>query len=205
MPGPPAGSSHQMQMERTHMRAVLGLFVLLVATAAGAQEAKFVKDAAHSQINFVAESRLLDAHGFWDTWDVDITLDPAAWDKASVKLVIDTKSVNTRVVARDNHLRSKDFFHADSFPQITFVSTIVNKLSDTKVNLTGDLTIRGVTKPVTIPGTLVFWDEKTRTGRMKGQFTIVRSEYGVAYNSMMNPIADEVAVSFNVTFKPATR
>ena len=185
------------------MRAVYGLFVLLVATAAGAQDAKFVKDAAHSEINFVAESRLLDAHGFWDKWDADITLDPAAWDKASVKLVIDTKSVNTRVTARDNHLRSKDFFAADSFPQITFVSTIVNKMSDTKVNLTGDLTIRGVTKPVTIPGTLVFWDDQTKTGRMKGQFTIVRSEYGVAYNSRMNPIADEVAVSFNITFKPA--
>ena len=184
------------------MRAVLGLFVLLAATTAGAQDAKFVKDAAHSEINFVAESRLLDAHGFWDKWDAEITLDPAAWDKASVKLGRATKRSSPRGGSRANHLRRSNFFAADSFPQITFVSTIVNKMSDTKVNLTGDLTIRGVTKPVTIPGTLVFWDEQTRTGRMKGQFTIVRSEYGVAYNSRMNPIADEVAVSFNITFKP---
>jgi polyisoprenoid-binding protein YceI len=175
---------------------------LLVATAAGAQDGKYVKDAAHSEINFVAESRLLDANGFWEKWDADITFDPADWTKASVKLVIDAKSINTRVERRDNHLRSKDFFHADSFPQITFASTIVNKLSDTKVNITGDLTIRGVTKQVTIPGTLVFWDEKTRTGRMKGQFTIVRSDYGVSFNSTMNPIADEIPVAFNVTFRP---
>ncbi len=176
--------------------------VLFVATAAGAQEARYVKDAVHSEINFVAESRLLDAHGFWDKWDADITFDPAAWEKSSVKIVIDTKSINTRVAARDNHLRSNAFFAADSFPQITFVSTIVNKLSDTKVNITGDLTIRGVTKQVTVPGTLVFWDEKTRTGRMKGQFTIVRSDFGVSFSPAMNPIADEVPVSFNITFKP---
>ena len=177
--------------------------ILLAAATAGAQETKFVKDAALSEINFVAESRMLDAHGFWDMWDADITLDPSAWDKASVKLTIDAKSVNTRVAARDNHLRSKDFFAADSFPTITFVSKLVNKMSDTKVNITGDLTIRGKTKTITIPGTLVFWDEQSKTGRMKGNFVIQRNDFGVGYSPAMNPIADDVAVGFNVTFKPA--
>ncbi|MBW7932615.1 MAG: YceI family protein [Gemmatimonadaceae bacterium] len=186
------------------MRAVAGMILMLVATAAGAQDGKYVKDVAHSEINFVAESRLLDAHGFFEKWDADITFDPAAWEKSEVKLVIDAKSINTRVTARDNHLRSKDFFYADSFPQITFASTIVNKMSDTKVNITGDLTIRGVTRQMTIPGTLVFWDEKTRTGRMKGQFTLVRTDFGVSFNSTMNPIADEIPVTFNITFKPKT-
>ena len=185
------------------MRAVSGWLVLLVATAAGAQDTKFVKDAAHSEINFVAESRLLDAHGFWEKWDADITFDPSAWDKSSVKIVIDARSVNTRVTMRDNHLRSKDFFNVDSFPQITFVSKIVNKLGDTRLNLTGDLTIRGVTKEVTIPATLVFWDDKSRTGRFKGSFTVLRSEYGVGYSPPGNPIADEVAVTFNLTFRAA--
>lgn len=185
------------------MRAVAGVLALLVATAAGAQEGKYVKDANHSEINFVAESRLLDAHGFWEKWDADITFDPSAWEKSSVKLIIDTKSINTRVTARDNHLRSKDFFFADSFPQINFVSAIVNKVGDNKVNITGDLTIRGVTKRITVPGTLVFWDDKSRTGRMKGQFTLVRSDFGVSFNSTLNPIADEIQVLFNITFKPA--
>ncbi len=187
------------------MRRIAGVLFLAVAATAGAQEARFVKDAAHSEINFVAESRLLDAHGYWESWDADIAFDPSDWTKASVKLVIDTKSINTRVTARDNHLRSRDFFAADSFPQITFVSTLVNKVSDTKVNITGDLTIRGVTKQVTIPGTLVFWDDAARMGRMKGQFTVVRSDFGVSYNSKMNPIADEIPVAFDITFKGAPK
>ncbi len=185
------------------MRRIAPLFVLLVAVSAGAQDTKFVKDPNHSEINFVAESRLLDAHGFWEKWDADITFNPTAWDKSSVKLVIESKSVNTRNERRDNHLRSKDFFAADSFPQITFTSRIVNKISDTRLNITGDLVMRGISKPVTIPTTLVFWDEKAQTGRFKGSFTVMRNEYGVGYNPAGNPIADEVAVSFNLTFRAA--
>ena len=185
------------------MRRIAVLLVLLSATAAGAQDVKFVKDAAHSEINFVAESRLLDAHGFWEKWDAELALDPTAWEKSSVKLVIDSKSVNTRVVMRDNHLRSKDFFAADSFPQITFTSKLVNRISDTKLNITGDLTMRGITKSVTIPVTLVFWDDKAQAGRFKGQFTIQRSDFGIVFNSTMNPIAEDVAVNFNLAFRAA--
>lgn len=185
------------------MRRRVGIVALLAATTAGAQTASFVKDAAHSEINFVAESRLLDAHGFWEKWDAAISFDPAAWEKSSVRIVIETKSINTRVAMRDNHLRSNDFFAADSFPQITFVSTIVNKVGDTRLNITGDLTIRGITKTVTIPAALVFWDEASRTARVKGSFTVVRSAFGLGYNPVGNPIADEVPVTFNVTFRAA--
>jgi polyisoprenoid-binding protein YceI len=191
-------------MELSQMRRLTSVLILLAAATAGAQDApRFVPDPAHSEINFVAESRLLDAHGFWEKWSADIAFNPTAWEKSSVKLVIDSKSVNTRVAMRDNHLRSKDFFAADSFPQITFQSKIINKLGDTRLNITGDLTIRGVTKPVTIPATLVFWDDKTQTGRFKGTFTVMRNDYGVGFNPPGNPIADEVAVSFNLTFKAA--
>lgn len=183
------------------MRRIAVVFALVSAAAAGAQETTYVKDGAHSEINFVAESRLLDAHGFWDKWNAEISFNPAAWEQSSVKLIIETKSVNTRNERRDSHLRSNDFFAADSFPQITFTSKIVNKLADTRLNITGDLTIRGITKTVTIPATLVFWDDKARTGRFKGSFTVVRTDFGVGYSPPGNPIADEVAVSFNLTIR----
>jgi polyisoprenoid-binding protein YceI len=196
-------SSTVLVRELPVMHRVLGVFLLVAASVGGAQDIRVVKDGAHSEINFVAEARLLDAHGFWDKWDADITFNPTAWEKSSVKLVIETKSVNTRNERRDNHLRSKDFFFADSFPQITFTSKIVNKLGDTRLNITGDLTIRGITKPVTIPATLVFWDDKSQMGRFKGSFTVMRNEFGVGYSPPGNPIADEVAVSFNITFRAA--
>ena len=188
------------------MRRIVRVLALLVAAsgfahAAGAQDLRFVKDAAHSEINFVAESRLLDAHGFWESWDADLMFNPTDWERSSVKITIDAKSVNTRVAMRDRHLRSNDFFAVDSFPQITFVSKIVNKISDTRLNLTGDLTIRGVTKTITIPATLVFWDDAAKTGRVKGEFTVQRNDYGVGYNPVGNPIANDVAVSFNLTFR----
>ncbi len=186
------------------MRVVAGLMFLVAATA-GAQDMKVVKDPNHSEITFIAESRLIDAHGRWDKWDADIMVNPSAWEQSSVKLTIDARSVNTQVAMRDNDLRGPRFFYVDSFPTITFESKIVNKISDTRFNITGDLTIRGITKSVTIPANLVFYDDKTRGGRFRGQFTVLRNDYGVGFNPPGNPIADEVAVSFNVTFRPAAR
>lgn len=186
-------------------RQTLALFALVAAPAvAAAQPQKFVRDDNHSTINFAASSRLLDAQGYWSSWTADITADPAAWENTKLAITIDAKSVNTRVDMRDNHLRSCAFFCVDSFPQITFVSTLVNKLSDTKLNITGDLTIRGVTKRITVPSTLVFWDAAKNQGRVKGTITILRKDFGVSFDPPVNPVENEVPVSFDITFrKPA--
>ena len=179
---------------------VLAAAALLPAAAAAQQS--FVRDVAHSQINFEASSRLLDAQGFFGTWDADIALVPGQWDKTSLKLTIDPKSINTRIEMRDNHLKSCDFFCVDSFPAITFVSRIVNSpAGSNKVNITGDLTVRGTTKRITIPGTLVFYDEQSKRGRVKGSFTIDRNEFGVKFQPPVNPIEPEVKVSFDVSFQ----
>src|ERR1700682_2094735 len=86
----------------------------------------YVRDPAHSQINFLASSRLIDAQGYWDRWEADIRFDPDAINTTSLTVTIDARSVNTRVEMRDHDLRSKNFFWADSFPVITFQSRTVN-------------------------------------------------------------------------------
>jgi len=177
---------------------------LMIAATPLVAPQSYVRDAAHSQINFVAESRMLSAHGTFDRWDAQIMFDAEQVEATSLKITIDAKSINTRVERRDNHLRSNDFFAADSFPSITFVSTGVNKTAENRMIVSGDLTIRGTTKRVAIPVRLNFFDPARNVGRVTGQFVIDRTEYGVKYNSMVNPIETEVAVQFDVAFqKPA--
>lgn len=174
--------------------------VIIAATPISAPQ-PYVRDAAHSQINFVAESRLISAHGTFDRWDAEIMFDAEQVEATSLKITIDAKSINTRVERRDAHLRSNDFFAADSFPNITFVSTAVNKTAENRMIVSGDLTIRGRTKRVAIPVRLNFFDAARNVGRVTGQFVIDRNEYGVSFNSTANPIESEVAVQFDVAFQ----
>jgi len=173
---------------------------LVAATPASAPE-RFVRDVAHSQINFVAESRLLSAHGTFQHWDAEILFDAANVEATSLKITIDATSIDTRIDRRDAHLKSNDFFAADSFPQITFVSTFVNNAGESgRMRISGDLTIRGQTKRITIPARLNFFDAQNQMGRVTGEFVINRSEFGVSFQSPVNPIEDEVKVQFDVAF-----
>jgi polyisoprenoid-binding protein YceI len=178
----------------------LALVPALVA-AASLDLRPYVRDEAHSRITFIAHSRLVDAIGTFDKWDAEILFDAEKVEASSVNITIDAKSVNTRVDMRDGHLRSDAFFAVDSFPTITFRSTFVNKLAEDRLNITGDLTIRGRTKRITIPARLMFFDAQTRMGRVKGATTIYREEFGVSFNPPVNPIESEVEIQFDVTFK----
>jgi polyisoprenoid-binding protein YceI len=198
-------------MQRRIRIAALILAPALVAATSLPEPKAYVRDEVHSQINFLASSRLVDAQGFWSNWTANIMFDPDALDKSSVNINIDAKSVNTRVEMRDNDLRSKNFFYVDSFPTITFASKIINKLagqttdsimSNTKLNITGDLTIRGITKSITVPSTLVFFDRKANRGRVKGKFIVMRKDYNVGFDPPMNPVANEVEITFDVSFVP---
>ena len=175
------------------------LLLTSAATAVGAQKS-YVRDVAHSQINFIAESMLVDAHGTFDSWEAAISFDPANLAASSVVITIDAKSINTRIVRRDTHLKSNDFFAADSFPTITFRSTIINPLADDRVNITGELTIRGVTKTITIPSRLVFFDAQRDAGRVKGQTTIDRNDFGVSFQPSVNKINAEIQLQFDIAF-----
>lgn len=184
-------------------RILLPLLLLTISAVAAAQPKPHIVDGAHSQINFTAEARFLSAPGFFGKWDSEIQLDPAKIENSNFKITIDATSINTRNDRRDNHLKSKDFFDVATYPQITLVSKKITKTGDKSYNVTGDLTMRGVTKQVEIPLTMVFYENNR--GRFRARFTLNRKDYGINYNSAMNPIQDmvEIQVDINVLDKEA--
>lgn len=168
-----------------------------VAQAAGASARLHVVDPARSHIGFTASSRLLDARGVFERWTADVRLDPGAFERSTVRITIDAASINTRNGRRDRHLRGADFLDVANYPTITFVSRSVARTSPTAGVITGDLTLRGVTKAVQVPVEMKCYGEGR--GRFAGAFTLGRRAYGISYQSRLNPIADVVAVQFDLT------
>lgn len=186
--------------------AALLALPLLVAARPLPDAKPHVIDKAHSEINFVADSRMLSAHGFFGKWDADVKLDAANWGNSSVSITIDAASINTRVERRDGHLRSADFFDVEKHPTITFKSVSIKSTGANKLDITGDLTVRGTTKRITVPASMVFYEQGT--GRFRGTFTLNRMDYGVNYDSKVNPIQPEVQVQWDIALsepKPATK
>lgn len=172
------------------------LAAALAAPAAVAEQKPWVFDRAHSQINFIAEALLISAHGFFERFDGDIRIDPANLENSTLRLVIETASINTRNDRRDNHLRSADFFDAENHPQIVFASRSIRRAGEKNLVVAGDLTIRGTTRPVEIPLEVVF--VRDGRGRFRGQFQLNRQDYGISYNPRLNPIEDVVTVQFDL-------
>lgn len=175
--------------------ACLALCALLISPFAFAERKPYALDRSHCQINFVGEALLISAHGHFEKWDADIQLDRENMENSSVAITIEAESLNTRVAQRDKHLRSADFLDVVNHPQIKFVSTKIARVDDKNYTLFGSLTLRGVTKPIGIPVKVVF--VRDTDARFKAAFDINRKDYGINYNSRMNPVEDTVALQFD--------
>lgn len=111
----------------------------------------FQIDHAHSQIQFTVRHMMISrVRGWFEKFDGVFNLDEENPANSQVEVEIDTASINTRDEKRDAHLRSADFFDAEKHPKMTFKSTRVEVLDDKRAKLHGDLTIRGVTRPVVL-------------------------------------------------------
>jgi polyisoprenoid-binding protein YceI len=108
-------------------------------------------DTTHSSVGFVVRHMVVSkVRGTFGGFKGTIAYDPQNVERSVVDVEIDVNSIDTREAKRDAHLRSADFFDVEKFPTMTFHSTSVARTSDDTLNVTGDLTLHGVTKPVTL-------------------------------------------------------
>ncbi len=169
--------------------------------------AKWVLDPTHSAVTFSARHMMVTTvRGNFKLFSANIDFDPANPQAGSVSAEIDASSIDTSVADRDGHLKSPDFFDVEKHPSITFKSVSVASTGANKLDITGDLTVRGTTKRIIVPATMMFYEQGT--GRFRGTFTINRMDYGVNYDSKLNPIQPEVQVQWDIALsepKPAAK
>jgi polyisoprenoid-binding protein YceI len=160
-------------------------------------------DNTHSGVGFQIRHFVSKVRGKFKDVKGTITADESAWQNAVVDVEISTASVSTDNDRRDAHLRSPDFFAADSFPTIRFRSTRIERSGD-NARIHGDLTIRGVTRPVVLDGTMTGIMKSAQGDRVgfEAATTINRLDYGVKWNRAAEAggamLGDEVKIEINV-------
>ncbi|MEW6154512.1 MAG: YceI family protein [Actinomycetota bacterium] len=164
-------------------------------------------DPAHSRIGFVARHAMVTkVRGSFNEFEGKGYFDAEDPSRSSLELTIKAASIDTRNADRDNHLRSNDFFDMERHPHITFAATSVEPLAGEAYRVTGDLTIKGVTRPVTLDleytGAAVDPYGNQRVG-LEGRTTVNRKDWGVNWNAALDAggvlVSEKVTLEFEVS------
>lgn len=198
-------------------------FLVLAQTGTGAADRAFTEhfdgkttmgesgtynfDKAHTFIQFkVTHTGLIEVPGFFRDFTGSVNFDAKDITKSTVEFTAKATSIDTGVAARDNHLRSADFFEVEKYPEITFKSTKVEKKGKGYL-LTGDFTMKGVTKSITFPFQIAGWlPANDKSGGKMGiaaETTINRRDYGVNWGgnlpgTTIPAVADNVKISLQI-------
>ncbi|WP_314171544.1 YceI family protein [Streptomyces winkii] len=167
----------------------------------------YALDPTHTRIGFVARHAMVTkVRGAFNDFTGTAHIDGENPERSSVELVIKAESIDTRNTDRDAHLRGNDFLKMDEHPEITFRSTEVRQSGDDAFDVTGDLTIKGVTRSVTVPftyeGQATDPFGNSRIG-FEGTTTINRQDFGVTWNAALETggflVSDKVTLEFEVS------
>ncbi len=175
--------------------------------------ASYSIDTTHSEISFTVRHMMFaKVRGQFKAWSATLDYDAASPAQSKVEIAIDTASIDTREAQRDGHLRSDDFFSAEKFPKITFVSKRIEAVGSGQYKLTGDLTIRDVTRPVTLDV------EQTGAGKdpwgnarlgFTAKGAIQRSDWGLKWNQALEAggvlVSDKVEIDVEVQVVQAAK
>lgn len=167
---------------------------------------KWAIDPAHSEVTFKVKHLVISTvTGQFKSFKGTIESDSDNFEEASITFEADINSIDTGNEDRDNHLKSEDFFKADEFPKLTFESTRFKSAGDNEYEVTGDLTIRGTTKSITLNavhgGTV-----KDPYGNIKAGFEVTgnvnRKEFGLEWNAVTEAgnvvVGDKVKLQLDI-------
>ena len=185
-------------------RKLFAAAVLTTLAALPLRADTFAIDPNHSEVSFQIRHLVSQVRGRFNEFSGAVQLDPKNLPASSVEFHIKTASIDTNVADRDKHLRSADFFDAEKYPEITFKSESIQPAGKDKYNVTGTLTMHGVSKKVTLPvtyGGQVKVGGSTRAG-FQTETTLDRKDYGIIWNKALDAggamLGDDVSVSINL-------
>ncbi|MGH3811009.1 MAG: YceI family protein [Pseudonocardiaceae bacterium] len=164
-------------------------------------------DVAHSRLGFVARHAMVTkVRGSFAEFAGSFDLDASNWPASTAQVTIQVASIDTGNEQRDGHLRTNDFFDAPNHPQITFTSTWIEQTAEDAFAVTGDLTIKGTTRLVTVDfvytGSTIDPYGNTRVG-FEGISTINRSDFGITFNTTLETggvlVSDKITLEFDIS------
>lgn len=200
------------EWKRYMIRRVTTLLALVTLFSLSAPAADtYSIDPVHSEVSFQIRHLVSKVRGRFNDFQGTIQLDTETPENSSLEVQIDVASVDTKNERRDNHLRSADFFDVENHPSITFKSTKVVKTGENTFDVTGMLSMHGVSHEVTLPvvflGTMVGGRGITRAG-FEVELMINRKDYAIEYNRVLEAggvlLGDEVTISINIEARAAT-
>ena len=168
---------------------------------------EYVIDGSHSRIGFVARHAMVTkVRGAFNEFDGKISIDGDKPENTTAEVTLKVASIDTRNAQRDGHLATNDFLDAETYPEIKFVSTSAKQVDEDNFEITGDLTIKGITQSITIPfafeGVAVDPYGQTRVG-FDGSYTINRKDYGVTWNAALETggvlVSEKVVLEFEIS------
>ncbi len=184
------------------MKRLVVAALALAALPALAQTSTWKIDSSHAHASFTVRHLVItNVRGEFGKTEGTLTLDEGDVTKSKVEATIDMASVSTREPKRDEHLKSPDFFDVAKFPKMTFRSTMVEKAGDGRLKVTGDLTLKGVTKSVVLDVTGPTKEIKDPWGNSRrgvaATGTINRQDFGVSWGKVIEAgpvVGDEVKI-----------
>lgn len=188
-------------------RVLLAAAFALFTTPLFAQVPAWQIDSAHSAAQFAVRHMMVSTvRGQFNKLSGSVNWDGKTFGAASVEIVIDAASIDTREPKRDDHLRSADFFDVSKFPTITFKSSRIEPAGEGRLKMSGDMTIRGVTRPVVfeVSGPTAAIKDMSGASRVgaSATTTISRKDFGLLWNRTLDAggvvVGDEVAVTVDI-------